>query len=116
VRFPKAAVEPGILGGLRRCFGVLVDLRQREMPIRKSETRPEITLHPLGNGVREAAMRALVIAIFEKRHRRVIRTLNMVAGVDRDAQERHCYFSWFCKLSRASRMPSAPGLTAIGER
>src|ERR1700742_2236044 len=116
MRFPEAAVKAGVFGSLGRCFGKFMDFRQREMAKRESEARPEIPLHSFDDRVGAAAIRALVVAIFEKCHRRIVRTLDVVAGVDWHTQYRHGYASLVSRFCRASRMPSAPGSTATGDR
>ena len=71
--------------------------------------------------MRRAAERALVVAVLDERHRRRRRPQDVVALADRDGQ------SWALEVdahagtgaagidSSAARMPSAPGLTPIGE-
>src|SRR6185295_8923321 len=78
-------------------------------------------LRRLDNRVGLAAVRALVVAVLDQRHRRVGGALDVVAlGVDRNGERRlparrgHVASS-FCRSSSAARIPSAPGLTLLGE-
>ena len=78
-----------------------------------------------------AACRAFVVAILDQRQRRVGQTLNMITLADRHGQagvfraavwiESHTASFWLFgfffagSVSKAARIPAAPGFTPIGE-
>src|SRR5437899_1408830 len=78
-----------------------------------------------------AAVRALVISILDERQRRVGQTLHMITLADRHGQagvfgaaiwiESHAASFWLFRfffagsVSKAARIPAAPGFTPIGE-
>ena len=83
MHLPEGALGSGRLRGLRGDLGVLVDVVQGKLPPHVPEVVPErfeqLADHELGL----AAVRALVVAVLDERHRGVIRAADVVAlGVD----------------------------------
>src|SRR5262252_2048837 len=101
-------------------FGVRVALFQRKVAKDKTQLRSEPALHFLDNRIRASAMRALVVAIFDERHGRAGRALNVVTRANRHGQACDIVTTHDrppgLSASRARRIPSAPGLTPTGER
>ena len=115
VHFPEPVVRPRVLGRLSGRLRERVRLGQWEVP----ENEPELLAEPLLRqlDVREgkAAVRTLVVAIFDHCDRRVVGTLDVVGGCDGYSQKTHDVTA-AGSFSNASRMPSAPGLTATGDK
>src|ERR1700722_7624850 len=104
-----------VFGGLRRRLSEWVHLGQREVPEYEPELLGEMLLRPLDVRKREPTIAALVVAIFDERDRRVHGGMDVDRRRDRCSQHAHDE-TLTGSCSSASRMPSAPGLTAIGER
>src|SRR5439155_5783374 len=91
-----------------------------------AEDEPQLLLHPfldlLDDRVGLPAVRALVVAVLDERHRRVARSLDVIpflrhgqdqAGFPSRGSHRATPFA--ARSSSARRMPSAPGFTSVGE-
>jgi hypothetical protein len=70
-----------------------MDLRQRKMPELEPELRAEVRLQLIDDGVGAAARGTFVIAIFEEHHRSIGETSYVIARLDRNSQDCHCYFA-----------------------
>src|SRR2546421_549037 len=88
-------------------------------PLRQS--RSHLLLDRLDDGVRAPAVRALVIAVLDQCNGRIGWALDVVPLAHRQGQccgrvaPGHAGVRSPASASRARRMPSAPGLTAMGE-
>src|SRR5882672_10688511 len=115
VHLPELPLRRGRLGGFGGARRVRVRLRQREIPEHEAHPPPQDLLHFLHNRIGAAAMRALVVAIFDERHRRFVGSLAMVGLRDGGREAAHRPALPGASFSSASRIPSAPGLTPTGE-
>src|ERR1700722_1874232 len=115
VHFPEEVMRSCVFGGLRRRLREWVGLGQWEVPEDEPELLAEPLLRPLDVREGKAAVGTLVVAIFDHCDRRVHGALDVVSRRDRCSQHAHDE-TLTGSCSNASRMPSAPGLTAIGER
>ena len=89
VHFPEEVMRSCVFGGLRRRLREWVRLGQWEVP----ENEPELLAEPLLRqlDVREgkAAVRTLVVAIFDHCDWRVVGTFDVVGGCDGYSQKTH---------------------------
>jgi len=115
VHFPELSACACKLSSFGCPFSMRMDLAQREVAEYKSKALSEVPLQPLDNGISVRAMRTFVIPIFHQGIFRMLITLNVILGSNRNFQCAHGH-SCFGSFSSASRMPSAPGFTAIGEQ
>ena len=116
MHLPKPCMRAGKLGHLRRALRMRVKLGQRKIAKDKSELFAEMLLHRLDDGVGRAAGGTFIVAILDESDRCAGLALRMVSRSHRNLQCYHRPAPIFCSLSSAARMPSAPGLTATGER
>src|SRR5436309_12086927 len=91
----------------------------RKVPKDESETVPHAGLQLLDDRIGGTAIRTLVVAVLDQRHCRVCRSLDVVAViVDRDGEDGvplgRAHQPPSTRLSRARRIPSAPGLIPTG--
>src|SRR5262245_43568959 len=93
-----------------------MNLRQRKVAEDEAQPLPEMLLHALDDGICGPAIGALIVGIFDQRGRRMRAALYVIGVGDRNLQGRHAIAPYFGSRARASRMPSAPGLTAMGDR
>src|SRR6266550_3540249 len=121
---PKASLFSGSLGRFSRMLGMRVHVRHRKMPEGKTEIVPEATLNFSNDWLNFAANGAFVISVLQQRNWRVNRALQVitlrirqfeVCSVDHFVSATAAVACLFCKSSSAERIPSAPGLTPIGE-
>src|ERR1700722_4549276 len=115
VHFPEEVMRSCVFGGPRRRLREWVRLAQWEVPENEPELLAEPLLRQLDVPEGNAAVGTLVVAIFDHCDRRVRGSLDVVSRRDRCSQHAHDE-TLTGSCSNASRMPSAPGLTAIGER
>src|SRR5262245_23552376 len=110
-------------------LGVGMHLRKGKVTKSEAESAAQPLLHLFYDRVGLAAVRALVIPIFDECRGSVRRSLHVIAIADRENQTRNAGLTAGHGLSdqagraaaggsdsSASRMPSAPGFTPIGER
>ena len=71
VHLPEPAVRAGVFGALGGAFGVGVDLSHRKMAKDESQPLAEMFPHELDDRMRQSAVAALVVAVFDQRDRRV---------------------------------------------
>jgi len=113
------ALLAACLGGQRRGQGEGVAVGQRE--VAEDQAHPAVRLvdDPAQHRRRGRAVRALVVPVLDEGDRSRNRTLHVVPLTDRSCEVggsgHHAAFSWAEIDSSARRMPSAPGLTPIGE-
>src|ERR1700722_9797931 len=115
VHLPEEVMRSCVFSGLRRRLREWVRLGQWEVPEYEPELLGETLLRPLDVRKCEPAIAALIVAVFDERDRRGHGALNVVSRRNRCSQHAHDE-TLTGSCSSASRMPSAPGLTAIGER
>jgi hypothetical protein len=113
VHRPEAVLQPGGLGRLGSAHRVGMDLREREVPEGEEQVVAHRPLHGLHHQVCPPAEGALVVPVLQELEGRVGPPLDVVLRVQRWPQRAHDFLP--CIPSRASRIPSAPGLTPIGE-
>jgi hypothetical protein len=118
VHVPEPALRTGGLGRLGRAFRVRVDLRQREVTIDEAQRGTKRRSDLLEDEMGGTAVRALEVPVLEQRDRRVHRAADVISLTDRQRQARGTRAHDRRPpsiVSSASRMPSAPGFTPIGE-
>src|SRR5437868_14730142 len=113
VHLPEAALQRRGLGRLRRADRVRMDLREREVAEDESQVVAQRLLEALDDAVGAPAVRALVVAVLHQRDGRAGASLDVIARAHLGPEMAHRFSR--CRLSSASRIPSAPGLTARGE-
>jgi len=91
VHLPKMALGAGGFGGLGGVLGMGMHIRQREIAKSKAETIAQMLLNGPHDGMRFAAIRTLVIAIFYHSQRRINRPLDMIAPFHWEYQFRFWY-------------------------
>src|SRR5258706_2397422 len=139
MHLPEPAMRSCPLRRLGSAFGIGMHLSQGKIAENEPEIPAKVLLNCLDDRVRQSAGRALVVAVFNERYWSLGIPLNMVVRTHRDFQSGHDTSPFFtvsspfapfskeaphaaetcsfcCSPSRASRMPSAPGLTAIGDK
>jgi hypothetical protein len=122
VHLPEPALRTGCLGRFGRLVGMRVDLRQRKVAIRE----PQVVPHDLPNLFEDrmscAAKRALVVAVLDECYWSRRRPQYVIPLTDRYGQswtfenDGHAGTEAAAIDSSAARIPSAPGLTPIGDR
>src|SRR6267142_1769030 len=115
VHLPELPLHRGRLGGFGGARRARVRLRQREIPEHEAHAPAQDLLHFLHNRIGTPAVRALVVAILDERHGRLVGSLTMVGLRDGGRQAAHRPAFPGASFSSASRIPSAPGLTPTGE-
>src|SRR5256885_14456229 len=94
------------------------------MPKGKTEVVTELALNFFYDWLNFAAKRTFVISVLQQGNRRIDRALNVIARLIRQfqlcwaghlASAAAAVVCLLCKSSSAERIPSAPGLTPIGE-
>src|ERR1700686_3289157 len=123
VHFPELVLRSSGFGRFSRNLGVGMDLRERKIAEDEAKVFAESLLNLPNNRVGCTAEGTLVIAIFHERHGRVCGSLNMVAArmyfqsakAVRGLSLSHAASPLLSSSSNALRIPSAPGLTVIGE-
>src|SRR4051812_10317152 len=92
-----------------------MDLRKRKMAEYETETIAQLIAQLLDDRMRRAAMRTLVISVLDQGRDRSVAE-QMIAVVDRWRELAHDVLpACSGNDSKAVRMPSAPGLTPIGD-
>ena len=98
-------------------FGMRMGLTEGKMAKDDPQLSGEALPHCIDDRMCEPAVRAFVVAVFDQRDRSVDRSPNVIMLRDWNFERGHDHSSsLFGMFSSASRMPSAPGLTAIGEQ
>ena len=106
-----------------------MDLGQREVAEREAQPSCRGAADRLDDGMGRAAVRALIVAVLHQSDGRVRRPQHVIASADRQYQTRDAGLTEGHDVSlrqagrgvadsdsSASRMPSAPGFTPIGDR
>src|SRR5690606_24690505 len=113
VHFPEPVPGAGEFGHLGCPQRLRVQGRQREIAEHETQfrakARPDSRYDPVGC----TAAGALVITVLDERYRRIVGPEAVVGRRHIDLELSHGYLP--AMLSRASRIPSAPGLTSIGD-
>src|SRR6202035_386728 len=99
---------------------VRMNAAQREVAEREPESIAELLADLLHDGMRRAAIRALVVPVLHQCDAGPGWTESVVALVQRRGElggrrGHHATAAGTCMVSSARRMPSAPGFTPIGE-
>src|ERR1700680_1165108 len=123
MHLPELVLRSSGFGRFSRNLGVGMDLRERKIAEDEAKVFAESLLNLLNNRVGWTAEGTLVIAVFHERHGRVCGPLNVVAAriyfqsakTVRRLSFCHAAAPLLSSSSNASRIPSAPGLTVIGE-
>src|SRR5207237_7259781 len=104
----------GHLGGVLR---VLVDPRQRKMPVHEAQILAHAALDFLHDRIGPAAVGAFEIAILDQRDGGIWRTLDVIARADRQHESAHrdAPAGWDSSSS-AARTPSAPGFLPTSDK
>jgi hypothetical protein len=102
-----------------------MDLREWEVPIDERQPLAEAALHRLDEWISAPAMRTLEVAVLDENDGSVERSRDMIALADVNGEVAHGCARKSDDVdaedvaesdSSALRIPSAPGLTPIGER
>src|ERR1700686_5690779 len=122
VHLPKLSLRTRCFRCFSRCLGMSMNRCERKIPKNKAHVAAQGALKLLDHGMGFATIRAFVVAILEQRYWRVGRSLNAIVRPDIQPADsiicpssRHAAAPFSSKSSRASRIPSAPGLMPIGE-
>jgi len=119
VHLPEPALGAGGLGGLRRQLGVRMHVRQGEVAIDEAQALAHPPAHLVHDRMRRAAVGTLVVAVLQQRDGCRHGAADVIAlRGDGQHELRHvrAHGRWPPPIaSSALRMPSAPGLTPIGE-
>ena len=115
VHGPELSLGAGKFGGLGRGFGFGVDLGEGKVAEDEAQLVAKMLLDAGDDTESDGAMRAFVVAVFNQCDGGIVAALYMVFRADRDFEGAHLATSVF-RASSASRMPSAPGLTPMGEQ
>ena len=130
VHLPKLALRPGGLGCLGGMLGVRMALPEGKVAKDEAKLIAQSLLQVLHDGIRHAAVRALVVAILDECDGCLVRTGDVVVLRDGRMEGAHGRASdaagWGAfdlpllsapgSDSSALKMPSAPGFTSTGER
>jgi hypothetical protein len=82
VHLPEPALRARGFGGFSGLLGAWVHSGEREVTLDEAELISKESLQFLDDGCGSPTVRTLVVAVFDQRHRRRHRTLNMVAPVE----------------------------------
>src|SRR5207249_6123790 len=121
VHLPELALRTRRFGGLRGVLRVRMAFAQREVPIHEAQAASHLLLDRFDDGVRAAAVRALVVAVLDQRNGRIRRALDVIPCAHRQRQRcrrgalRHAGVRSPATAWGARRMPSAPGFRWTGE-
>ena len=89
VHLPEPAMRARKLGTLGGGFGIGMDLSHRKMAKDKSQPLAEMLLDKLDDRMRQPAIPAFVVAVFDQRDRRVRRPEDMISRRDGRLQRGH---------------------------
>src|SRR4029077_7814123 len=121
---PKASLFCSRFGGFSCMLSMRMNIRERKMPEGKTQVVPKSALNFSNDWLNFAANGAFVISVLQQRNWRVNRASQVitfrlrqfeVCSVDHFVSATAAVACLFCKSSSAERIPSAPGLTPIGE-
>src|SRR5262249_19349950 len=120
VHLPELPLGAGCLSCFCRMLRVWVRGAERKVAEDKAQPVTQAALRGLDDRGGHAAIWALVIAVVHQAEWRVRKPLGMVALAYREGQvgarlDHHDSCSFFWSASNALRIPSAPGLTPVGE-
>src|SRR5882672_2086217 len=115
VHFPELPLLGRRLRRLRRMLGVRVDLGQRKIAEHEAEAFAQAPLHLADDGMSAPAMWAFVVTVFDEGDRSVVGARAVVGIGDRRPEATHRASVRAPIASSASKIPSAPGFTPIGE-
>jgi len=120
VHLPELALRARCLRRFGRALRVRMRLRKRKVAEDETEIGSERPPDLLHDRIRRTTVRALVVAVFGQRHRGAVGPRPMVVRRDGRLQDSHGVSPFGVgrldsSFSSASRIPSAPGLTSIGE-
>src|SRR5712692_6102956 len=115
VHLPELPLRAGGFGGFRRVLGVRMNLGEREIAVDKTKAAAHDTQHFGDDGMCRAAMRTLIVAILDQRDRRVVGAQAVIVFKNGRSETAHALTLSRSIFSNASRIPSAPGLTPMGE-
>ena len=112
---PETIVATGKFGSLGRRSCERMHFRQRKMTEDEAKSRPQASMNLLHDRLRHCTVGALIIAVLDERDESTVVALYMIKRLA-EFWALPFLSSSSERASSASRMPSAPGLTAMGER
>src|ERR1700733_2598472 len=112
MHFPELVVSSRKFCRLRSRLRIGMHLAQGKVTEDKQQAFAEMLLYPFDDWIGVPARGALVIPVFYEGAGRIRISLLMILGTHRNGKLSH----HFSNSSSACKIPSAPGLTRIGDR